>query len=197
MFLALGLSFGLFTLSVLLTNATRSHDSCYMTHNETAERFFSTCREIQKHRSLNSWPFPKSDQFQISPTASPEILHHAGWGTWLFIAYSDERWLHYQFSLQHLKVGRMCVSNVGGKGFHLKVSKAWTQNPRKAVALTWLTWPIPPAKCWTETRWTTDTKGSGLAAQHHGCSLRIANVQKHGAREHWKSPLWDRTKNIW
>ena len=51
--------------------------------------------------SLN--PFtPKSDQCQISPAASPwEILHHTVWITWLFIAYSDERWLNYRFSLPH------------------------------------------------------------------------------------------------
>ena len=39
----------------------------------------------------------KSDQFQISPAASPEILHHTVWRTWLCIAYSDgsdERWLY-------------------------------------------------------------------------------------------------------
>ena len=37
-------------------------------------------------------PFtPKSDQCQISPAASPEILHHAVWRTWLFIAYSDKK----------------------------------------------------------------------------------------------------------
>ena len=35
---------------------------------------------------------PKSDQSQISPAASPEILHHTVWRTWHFIAYqSDER----------------------------------------------------------------------------------------------------------
>ena len=27
-----------------------------------------------------------------------EILHHTGWRTWHFIAYSDERGLYYQFS---------------------------------------------------------------------------------------------------
>ena len=32
---------------------------------------------------------PKSDQVQISPVASPVILHHTVWRTWLFIAYSD------------------------------------------------------------------------------------------------------------
>ena len=43
----------------------------------------------------------KSDQSPISPVASPEILHHTVWRTWLFIAYSNERLLHYQFSLPH------------------------------------------------------------------------------------------------
>ena len=38
-------------------------------------------------------PFtPESDQCQITPAASPEILHHTVRRTWLFIAYSDERW---------------------------------------------------------------------------------------------------------
>ena len=41
----------------------------------------------------------KSDQCQISPAASPEILHHTVRRTWLSIAYSDERWLYYEFSL--------------------------------------------------------------------------------------------------
>ena len=37
-------------------------------------------------------PFtPESDQCQISPAASPEILHHTVRRTWLFIAYSGER----------------------------------------------------------------------------------------------------------
>ena len=51
---------------------------------------------------------PKSDQFPISPAASPVILHiilhHTVWRTWLFMAYSDERWLYYQFALPHLHI---------------------------------------------------------------------------------------------
>ena len=40
-------------------------------------------------------PFtPKNDQFQISSAASPVILRRTVWRTWLFISYSDERWLH-------------------------------------------------------------------------------------------------------
>ena len=48
-------------------------------------------------------PFtPESDQCQISPPAPPEILHHTVRRTWLFIAYSDERWFWYKFSLPYL-----------------------------------------------------------------------------------------------
>ena len=47
-------------------------------------------------------PFtPESDQYQNSPAASQEIWHHIVWRTWLFIAYSDEKWLYYKFSLHH------------------------------------------------------------------------------------------------
>ena len=43
---------------------------------------------LHTHDTLN--PFtPKSDQVKISPVASPVILHHTVWRTWLFIAYSD------------------------------------------------------------------------------------------------------------
>ena len=38
---------------------------------------------------LNGSFTPKSDQYQISPSASPEITV---WITWGFIAYSDKRW---------------------------------------------------------------------------------------------------------
>ena len=61
--------------------------------------------------SLKGWdnvlfnPFtPKSDQLQISPAPSPELLHHTLWRTWRFIVYSEDRWLYYQFSLHHLYI---------------------------------------------------------------------------------------------
>ena len=65
---------------------------------------------------------PKSDQFQISPAASPETLHHTVWRTWFFITYSDEG--YYQFSLPHWcislqKVGRMYILNLGVKGLNV------------------------------------------------------------------------------
>ena len=48
-------------------------------------------------------PFtPKSDQVQISPAASAVILHHTVWGIWLFIPYSDEKWLYYQILIASL-----------------------------------------------------------------------------------------------
>ena len=49
--------------------------------------------EFNKDVNLST---PKSDQFQISPAASPEILHHTLRRTWLFTAYSDESWLRCQ-----------------------------------------------------------------------------------------------------
>ena len=46
------------------------------------------------------------DQFQISPPASPELLHRTVWRTWLFVAHSDEKWfiflLPIEFSLPRL-----------------------------------------------------------------------------------------------
>ena len=74
-------------------------------------RFFEMgMRKFTRVAALNShvWckrkvnPFtPKSDQCQNSPAASQEIWHHTVWRTWLFIAYSDEKWLYYKFSLHH------------------------------------------------------------------------------------------------
>ena len=68
---------------------------------------------VRKHyhySNININPFtPESDQCQISPPAPPEILHHTVRRTWLFIAYSDERWLQYNFSLPYL-----CIFSLGG-----------------------------------------------------------------------------------
>ena len=47
-------------------------------------------------------PFtPESDQCQNIPAASHEIWHHTVQRIWLFIAYSDEKWLYYKFLLHH------------------------------------------------------------------------------------------------
>ena len=54
------------------------------------------------------WPLtlslPRVINFKFYPAASPEILCYTVWRTWLSIAYSDERWLYYQFSLHHLRI---------------------------------------------------------------------------------------------
>ena len=57
-------------------------------------------RNVQVPVHVN--PFtPESDQCQNSPAASQEIWHYTVWRAWLFIAYSDEKWLYYKFSLHH------------------------------------------------------------------------------------------------
>ena len=77
-----------------------------------------------RRRGVKSWkclnPFtPKSDQCQISPAASAEILHHAVWRTWLFIASqmkedytTTSRYLAYTFFLKMLGECRRTVSVV-------------------------------------------------------------------------------------
>ena len=66
-----------------------------------------SAKSLQRVLSTPFWksmlnPFtPESDQCQNSPAASQEIWHHTVWRTWLFIAYSDEKWLYYKFSLHH------------------------------------------------------------------------------------------------
>ena len=71
----------------------------------------------------------KSGQFQISPAASPEILHHTLWRTWLFIAYSDERWLYYQFSLPHLYI----LSLEGWEKIHFELGSERVNNQRYEI----------------------------------------------------------------
>ena len=48
---------------------------------------------------------PRVINFKFLLQSHLAILHHTAWRTWLSIAYSDERWLSYQFSLPHL-----CIS---------------------------------------------------------------------------------------
>ena len=57
---------------------------------ETPERGFSGVSIRKCPTGDGSIRRLKSDQLQISPAASPEILHNTVWSTWLFIAYSDE-----------------------------------------------------------------------------------------------------------
>ena len=68
--------------------------------SKTRQKTAQSNSKIPMYFVLN--PFtPERDQCQNSPAASQEIWHHTVWRTWLFIAYSDEKWLHYKFSLHH------------------------------------------------------------------------------------------------
>ena len=86
---------------VILTDA----ESCKCTREGSYSKSYTVFLGSSPKNIQHINPFtPKSDQCQISPVASPEILHHTVWRTWLFLAYSDERWLYYQFSLPHLYI---------------------------------------------------------------------------------------------
>ena len=83
----------------LLSSADTNRERCK--HGLTSFLLLATVRnEPTKLRpALPHWAsltlsHSQVDQCQSSPAASPEILHHTVWRTWLFIAYSDERWLH-------------------------------------------------------------------------------------------------------
>ena len=77
------------------------------------------------------------DQFQISPAALPEILHHTVGRTWILIAYSDESWLYCQFSL------RTCTFLLGRSPGHVPKFR-----PRRVVAGT-ISLTHPTLICWT------------------------------------------------
>ena len=75
LFLGLGLLFGLFSLLFSWTNATRSYESSYVTQGLVIIGIFS-CSVPPSILPLIKPSIPKSDQFQISPASSREILHH-------------------------------------------------------------------------------------------------------------------------
>ena len=76
-----------------------------------------------------------SDQCQNSPAASQEIWHHTVWRTWLFIAYSDEKWLYYKFSLHH-------SYNRFLKGWENTLFELRSESARVALYCSY--WPIVP-----------------------------------------------------
>ena len=76
-------------------------------------------------------PFtPESDQSQISPPAPPEILRHTVRRTWLLIAYSDERWLWYKFSLSHLRIFSL-------KGWENVLCELWSERVNQGNVMIW------------------------------------------------------------
>ena len=57
-----------------------------------------------------------------SPAASPGILHHTVWRTWLCIAYSDERCLYYQSLTTSLSIH---FSFKGRENVPFELRSAW------------------------------------------------------------------------
>ena len=92
-------------------------------------------------------PFtPESDRCQNSPAASQEIWHHTVWRTWLFIAYSDEKWLYYKFSLHH-------SYNRFLKGWENTLFELRSERVKRAIS--WLWYPAQEYLCWFRTLWTS------------------------------------------
>ena len=86
------------------TNLSQEARKDYQKEHSLRRQLEGLATQCQESSGMfsNINPFtPESDQCQISPAASPEIWHHIVWRTWLFIAYTDERWLYHQFSLPH------------------------------------------------------------------------------------------------
>ena len=76
----------------------------------------------------------ESDQCQISPAASPEILHHTVLGTWLFIACSDKRWLYYTIS--HYLAYTFLLKRLGECTCYHWRWRTWTRSPINAASIT-------------------------------------------------------------
>ena len=83
-------------------------------------------------------PFsPKSDQLQISPAASPQILHHPLWRTWLFIVYmkndytANSHYLTYTFLFRRLE--ECTFFNLGVKGLRSVFSHQSSRSVRTSA----------------------------------------------------------------
>ena len=82
-----------------LTRNITSHSMENLVFHGSLPRVINVKFPLQPHQNYHitqygelglSWLTPKSDQCQISPAASPEILHHTVWRTWSFMAHSQE-----------------------------------------------------------------------------------------------------------
>ena len=101
------------TLSEHCPNTVRTlSEHCPNTFRTLSEHSVSR-REMRLNPNFEPWNWeinpltPKSDQLQISPAASPAILHHTEWRTWFFTPYSGGKWFRYQIlttSLIHLSL---------------------------------------------------------------------------------------------
>ena len=72
----------------MLHVACAHRTDCNFISNQTADCWATISCLLNRVQFVGLNPFTsKSDQFQISPAASPEILHYTVWRTWLFVAY--------------------------------------------------------------------------------------------------------------
>ena len=99
---------------------------------------------------------PRVINVKISPAASPIIVHHPVRRTWLFVPYSDERWLHYQFSLPHLYIfslkgsENVLFESSGVKGSIVRWEISLDQSALSCQTLSLNTWkrlPVNGQRC--------------------------------------------------
>ena len=103
-------------------------------------RNFKNNNHNNNNNNNNKWPalplsFHKSDQYQISPAASPEILHPTVWITWLFITqFSIYHIIHF-----HLKSWKnvLCEATILDKSVGTPALFRWKSPP--------LRFPPPPS----------------------------------------------------
>ena len=117
---------------------------------------------------------PKCDLLQTPPAASPELLHHTVWRTWLFIAFSDERLSYYQFSLPHLYIALQIIGRVYFLSSGVKGLKWYELVGMTSVCLL-LTWQLQWGKGWwllhNKDRKVCGVDGQGIASLSLACTI--------------------------
>ena len=122
------------------------------------------------------------DQFQISPAASPEVLCQTVWRTWLFIAYSDDRWLILSTSHSSLKVvGRMYVWTWEWWGLRLGSSWKGLETVHDEKVLTFKS--ATPSRVWlilvTPRNYVFDVTSLGQRSSPWTCNSVKAEITFH------------------
>ena len=82
-------------IGYLRTKTTHTDNCQYWLRTPGSDRLLfsnSLCFQLNVSFLQLSLTLPRVIWYQTSSSASPEILHHTVWRTWLFIAHSDERW---------------------------------------------------------------------------------------------------------
>ena len=153
-------------------------------------------------------PFtPESDQCQNSPAASQEIWHHAVWGTWLFIAYSDEKWLcttnsrYITHTIAFWKVGRIHFLSSGVKGSSVLSYCEWSSEALiPCTSRGYYIFPLPPTLPLAEKLCLQCYRSMLIFYRSFPLQinwLRFTDVHLTPyRRENWKSPIvWHKCKS--